>query len=73
LGWERPETIQEAFVKLNAVVALKSEEGVTLRFWGRNLTNEATAYHFLWNGGPNQWNGQYQPPRTYGVELNYDF
>jgi iron complex outermembrane receptor protein len=73
-GWERPETMQKAFVKLNTVIALRSEEnGLTMRLWGRNLTNKATTYHFLWNGGPNVWSGQYSPPRTYGIEFVKDF
>jgi len=72
-GWGRPETIQHPYVKLNAVLAFRGDTGWMLRFWGRNLTNKATTFHFLWNGGANVWNGQYAPPRTFGVELSKKF
>jgi iron complex outermembrane receptor protein len=71
--WNRPQTTQNAFVKLNAVAQLMGGQGWTVRLYGRNLTNEATSYHFLWNGGANVWSGQYSPPRTFGVEITKTF
>jgi iron complex outermembrane receptor protein len=72
-GWERPENMEKAYVKLNAVIALRTDDGLTFRLWARNLTNKATTFHYLWNAGPNVWSGQYSPPRTYGVEFVKDF
>src|SRR5581483_5067462 len=71
--WNRPETIQHPFTKLNAVAQLMGHDGWTVRLYGRNLTNEATSYHYLWNGGANVWSGQYAPPRTFGVEITKTF
>jgi iron complex outermembrane receptor protein len=71
--WNRPETIQNAYTKINAILALRTNNGITIRAFGRNLTNKATTLHFLWNGAANVWSGQYAPPRTYGLEIMKDF
>ena len=71
--WQRPETMQGAFMKLNAVVQLAGGNGWKVRLYGRNLTDKATSYHFLWNGGANVWSGQYAPPRTFGIEVTKTF
>jgi iron complex outermembrane receptor protein len=67
----RPEMTQEAYQIYNATATLASEAGdVLVRGFVRNIGNEAVIAHAIWTG---TFNGQYLPPRTFGIEVTKRF
>jgi iron complex outermembrane recepter protein len=61
---------EKAYGLLTASVAWTEPKGiVTVRLWGKNLTNELVATEYA----PNQFSSvtQYYPPRTYGLEVGF--
>lgn len=64
---------QPAYEHINAQLAWRPvrDRGLTLKLWGRNLTNSTQ-----FNGFSSQTlndTSTYLPPRTYGVEATYEF
>ena len=80
-----PRSLQRRFALVNARLGVEGKDGRwSAALFGRNLGDEAyyinTASQpqaaFMSAGGksaPNGWVGFYGPPRTYGVELTYQF
>lgn len=70
--------IQESFGKLNARIALTSDDQWQISLVGKNLTDEAT---FMWGNdiplGPQGFNGSYfkliDPPRSVEINARYNF
>jgi outer membrane receptor protein involved in Fe transport len=70
--------IQDSFGKLNARIALASDDQWQIALVGKNLTDEAT---FMWGNdiplGPQGFNGSYfkliDPPRSVEVNARYNF
>ena len=54
-----------------SVVWRQSDKGLSVRVWGKNLTDEA--YRTQLGASNSGDNGTYAPPRTYGVTLGYDW
>ncbi|MGI9284381.1 MAG: TonB-dependent receptor [Pseudomonadales bacterium] len=76
-----PETVQDAYTKINARVALSSDEGIwSVALVGKNLTDELT---FNWGndtalsgqgfGFDNTYFHQLEAPRTYELQARYNF
>lgn len=64
---------QSAYATLAASLTwISKDERLTLRAYGRNLTNEAYLQGIVANPGQGRL-GNYAPPRTYGVELSAQF
>lgn len=62
---------QPAFNQVNASARIEFKDGITVKFWGRNLTNAIVAnaldsdtFHSI---------ASFAPPRTYGVTLTAKF
>jgi iron complex outermembrane recepter protein len=66
----RPEMRRPAYAMLNATATLATAGGFQIRAFGRNLTDKAVISHIIWTG---TLNGQYLPPRTFGIELTEHF
>jgi iron complex outermembrane receptor protein len=67
----RRETRRDAYQMFNATATLASEPGdLLVRGFVRNIGNKAEVAHVIWVG---TINGQWQPPRTYGVEVTKKF
>ncbi|MBT8446948.1 MAG: TonB-dependent receptor, partial [Gammaproteobacteria bacterium] len=70
--WER-----EALDLVNARIALESDDGWTLSFWGRNLTDKIFAEDVVpvFTPGTGLTTAVTMPsrPRTWGFEFSYDF
>ena len=62
---------QPSFGLLNASAGLSLDNGLTLRAWGRNLTNEKVTNSM--NSTSIGSTTTYQPPRTYGVTVSAKF
>jgi iron complex outermembrane receptor protein len=63
---------QKAFDMTNASVAWSdSKDALTVRLWGKNLTNTLAITDIASSAFASIAN--YQPPRTYGIELGYKF
>jgi len=66
----RAETRQSAYSMFNLTAALNTDDELQVRAYLRNLTNEAVVSHIIFTG---TLNGQYLPPRTFGVEVSKRF
>jgi iron complex outermembrane receptor protein len=67
----RPETRRAAYTLVNATATLASQPGdLLVRAFVRNIGDKAVLAHVIWIG---TLNGQWQPPRTYGVEVTKRF
>lgn len=63
---------QDAFDLLNASLALVPQDSnVNVRLWAKNILNETVAVAIV--TAPIVVGAGYQPPRTYGVSLGYNF
>jgi len=69
-----PRATQDAYATLDARVGLRATTGWSVTLWGRNLTDEDFA---LSRGEgvivPGQYMHALAPPRTYGLEVGYEF
>lgn len=63
---------QPRFAKLGASLSWRSESGIKVGVFGRNLTNRRTATFGATQAGGNAVIA-YADPRTYGVTLGFDF
>ncbi|WP_260928138.1 TonB-dependent receptor [Novosphingobium sp. 9] len=62
---------QPSYDLVDASITWKSDKGLSLAVWGKNLTNQ---FYFQQLGASNfADNGVQANPRTYGVTLGYDF
>jgi iron complex outermembrane receptor protein len=62
---------QKSFHLLNASIEYRPSENLGIEIWGRNLTDTGYAAQKISTGtGTTQTNGA---PRTYGVNLKFNF
>jgi iron complex outermembrane receptor protein len=66
--------VQDSYELLDARVALRAADGGwEVAVWGKNLTDELVKTHILAFGPFRQELNTYQPPRTWGVTLTFDW
>jgi iron complex outermembrane receptor protein len=69
-----PLATQDSFTTVDARIALEAGAGWSIGLWGRNLTDED--YALVRSAGvivPGQYTHQLAAPRTYGIEVGYEF
>ena len=67
----RPETRRPMYAMLDATATLATAPNdLQIRAFGRNLTDRAVVSHSIWTG---TFNGEYLPPRTFGLEVSKRF
>ncbi|MEO1169969.1 MAG: TonB-dependent receptor [Pseudomonadota bacterium] len=69
-----PQDRQDDYVIVNLTVALASSEaGPTVRAFVRNLTDADVIGHLFYNQLTDSYLGNYNPPRTWGIEASFSF
>lgn len=69
-----PLEVQESYSMYDARLAIRSADGGwELAVWGQNLGNELVRNHIVAFAPYGQQLNTYQPPRTYGATLSFEF
>jgi iron complex outermembrane recepter protein len=72
-AFNEPRDRQAPFQMVNLTAALVSAKGLTLRGYVKNLTDVDVISHKFDSPILGTYFGNYLPPRTYGVEIGYNF
>jgi outer membrane receptor protein involved in Fe transport len=68
-----PNTVQEGFVLFNARLGVRSQAGLDVALWGRNLTDEDYAVAIFSTSVVGGYSHFLAPGRTIGIEVRADF